>query len=123
MKTVKLILTLLFGVLMIFGGIYHFIVPEMYFPFIPDFLPEAVVNYAAGIVEILLGVATFIPRLRTLASRGILILMVAFLPLHILDVFSDTPAIGSHHAALVRLPIQVVLILWAWFIAKGPSKK
>jgi uncharacterized membrane protein len=45
-------------------------------------------------------------------------MMLAFLPLHILDVFKENPAIGSHEAALVRLPLQFVLILWAWFIKK-----
>jgi hypothetical protein len=42
--------------------------------------------------------------------------MLAFLPLHLMDVFKDAPAIGSHKAALVRLPLQFVFILWAWFI-------
>ena len=118
MKTLKLILTLLFGAFMIFGGVNHFLKPEMYFPFIPDFLPKEVINYFAGILEIVLGVGVFIPKFRTIATLGILLLMLAFLPLHILDVFSESPAIGSHEAALVRLPLQFVLILWAWFIKK-----
>jgi len=35
-----------------------------------------------------------------------------------MDVFKENPAIGSHQLALIRLPLQFVLILWAWFIAK-----
>ncbi len=80
-------LTFLFGAFMIFGGVNHFIKPEMYFPFIPDFFPKEVTNTLAGVAEIVLGVGIFIPRFRHQAAVGILILMCGFLPLHIWDVF------------------------------------
>lgn len=118
MKTTKLILTLLFGAFMVFAGISHFLKPAMFFPFIPDFLPKAAVNYLAGAIEIVVGIGAFIPRFRSLATLTILLMMVAFLPLHVLDVFKEHPAIGSHQAALIRLPLQFILIFWAWFIHK-----
>ena len=116
MKNLKLILTFLFGVFMIFGGVNHFLKPEMYFPFFPDFLPKENLNYLAGIVEIGLGIGAFLPKTRNLATLGILIAMLVFLPLHIWDVFRENPAIGSHKASLIRLPIQFLFITWAWFI-------
>lgn len=116
MKNVTLILTFLFGAFMIFGGINHFMKPEMYFPFFPDFLPKERLNYLAGILEIGLGVAVFIKQFRVNACLGIFILMLAFLPLHLWDVFRDTPAIGSHQAALIRLPVQFLFIAWARYI-------
>ena len=118
MKIFKLILTLLFGAIMIFAGVNHFQKPAMYLPFIPDFLPQEAVNYLAGGLEAVAGVAVFIPPVRPWGTMAILGLMLVFLPLHILDVFKENPAIGSHQAALVRLPIQFVLIGWAWFINK-----
>ncbi len=118
MKTVKLILTILFGIFIFVAGVNHFIKPEVFFPFIPDFLPEAGTNYVAGILEIMVGVGVFIPRFRSLATLGILVMMLAFLPIHIIDAFKEKPAIGSHQIALIRLPLQFVLILWAWFIHK-----
>lgn len=118
MTKLKLVLTFLFGLFMILGGAMHFINPEMYNPFIPDFLPKDLVIYASGVLEIMVGMAAMIPRYRSLGTLGILLLMLAFLPLHVVDVFSDQPAIGSHQLALIRLPIQFVFILWAWFIHK-----
>ena len=115
---IKLILTFLFGAFMVYGGVNHFLKPAMYFPFIPDFLPKEMVNYLTGIVEIAVGLCAFIPKLRSQGTLGILILMVAFLPLHIMDVFKDSPAVGSHQVALIRLPFQFVFIAWAWFIHK-----
>jgi len=121
-KNPKYILTILFGIFMIYAGIMHFVKPEVYFPFIPDFLPENIINILSGILEIILGIGVFIPRYRTLAALGILLTMLAFLPLHIIDVFKEHPAIGSHRIALIRLPLQFVLILWAWFIYKKNKK-
>jgi uncharacterized membrane protein len=118
MGKLKIILTFLFGAFMILGGINHFMKPDMYSAFIPEFLPQKVINYLTGIVEIGVGIGVFIPRYRSLATLGILVMMLLFLPLHILDVFKESPAIGSHQAALIRLPIQFLFILWAWYIHK-----
>lgn len=118
MKSSKHILTLIFGVFMILGGVAHFVTPAMYLAFIPNFLPKEHINYGSGIAEIVIGICVFIPRFRTQATLGILVLMVAFLPLHIIDIFRDSPAIGSHQLALIRLPVQCILIGWAWFINK-----
>ena len=118
MKIFKLILTFLFGAIMIFAGVNHFLKPAMYLPFIPDFLPREAVNYLVGGSEVLVGVAVFIPASRSWGTTTILGFMLLFLPLHIIDVFKENPAIGSHQVALVRLPIQFVLIAWAWFINK-----
>jgi len=52
-------------------------------------------------------------------ALGILLLMIIFLPIHIWDVFSKTPAIGNHEAALIRLPIQFLLTAISWIIYKG----
>lgn len=118
MKTAKLILTFLFGAFMIFGGVNHFLKPAIYLAFIPNFLPGEAINYLSGIAEIIVGIGVFIPKFRSLSTLGILIMMLIFLPLHVIDVFKEQPAVGSHQAALVRLPLQFVLIFWAWFIHK-----
>ena len=118
MKMFKLVLTYLFGVLLILGGISHFMNPLMYAGFFPEFAMNDVINILAGVVEIGLGIGVFIPRFRPMATLGILVLMLLFLPLHIIDVFRANPAVGTHQNALIRLPIQFVLILWAWFISR-----
>ena len=118
MKILKQILTILFALFMISAGVYHFVNPTMYLPFITASLPGHAVIYMSGIAEMGVGVAALIPNTKHWGTLGILILMIAFLPLHIIDVFKDNPAIGTHQLALTRLPIQFVLIAWAWFINK-----
>ncbi len=44
--------------------------------------------------------------------------VLTFLPVHIADVFRETPAIGNHQAALIRLPFQFVFILWGWAVTR-----
>ena len=107
---------------MLSAGAQHFMKPAFYLPFVPDFLPfrEAFVAIS-GVVEIILGAAALIPRTRSIAGWGIMALMLAFLPVHVWDVFRADPAIGTHGAALVRLPFQFVFILWAWLVAKFVS--
>lgn len=121
MKGRTTILRSALGALMILGGIAHYLIPELYALFIPDALPMRLVNYLVGIVELALGIGVFIKRFRSTAAMGIFILMIAFLPLHVVDVFRDEPAIGNKALAYVRLPLQFVLIGWAWFLQKKVS--
>ncbi len=118
MTILKLILILIFGALMIVAGIPHFTKPDFYNGFLFDFLPKKLVNYIGGVLEILIGVGMIIPQTRPVATSAFLLLMIAFLPLHIADVFKEHPAVGSAKIAQIRLPIQFVVIALAWFMNK-----
>jgi len=111
MSKVWEVLRVILALFIIMGGIQHFMNPTFYFPFVPDFLVyKLAIIYVSGVVEILFGLLLLINKYKSLGALAVLVLMLAFLPIHIWDVFSDTPAIGSHTAALIRLPIQLVLI-------------
>lgn len=116
MNTFRLILTWLFALILIVAGINHFVRPMMYAPFIPDFLPLVPVNYFTGVVEAGLGIGLLLPATRRLAAMGTILLMIFFLPFHLVDLLRDDPAIGSKLIAWIRLPLQFVLIYWAWFL-------
>lgn len=112
----KTYFTWLFGILMILAGINHFVKPHFYKAFIPAWLPLLPVNYITGAVEATLGICLLIPVSRHYGALGLLLLMIAFLPLHTLDIFKENPAIGSRLIAYIRLPLQFILIWWAWSI-------
>ena len=114
-KTTRILIFIL-GAFILIGGINHCIKPEIYNPFIPDFLPKITVNYITGITEIALAIGLFFSKYRKVAALGILIIMIAFLPLHFLDIFKKNPAIGSKTLAYIRLPLQFVLIYWSWWV-------
>lgn len=110
------IIKIILALFMIYGGVQHFVKPDFYMPFVPSFLPYPMaVIYVSGIIEIALGFALLLnKKYAKWGALGVLVLMILFLPIHIWDVFSETPAIGSHDAALIRLPIQFVLIALSW---------
>ena len=117
MKIVWIVVRVIFALFMIYAGIQHFLKPDFYIPFVPSFLPfTKTIIYASGILEILLGIMMIIPKYAKQGALGILLLMLVFLPIHVWDVFSATPAIGSHKAALIRLPVQLLFIALAWKI-------
>jgi uncharacterized membrane protein len=118
MKITKKIIGIVLALLLLVSGIAHFITPEMYYPMIPDFLPKSVVNLLAGAVEIILGIGVFIPKFSKKALLGIFLLMIIFLPIHILDALKENPVIGTKTGAIVRIAIQFLLIYLPWFARK-----
>ncbi len=114
----KTVLTSIFGIFLIGMGVLHFINPTPFLAFIPEQLPQELLNILAGIAELALGLGVFFNTTAQLAKLGIVILMLMFLPIHFLDMFRDPPAIGSFTVAVIRFPMQFVLIYWAWYIYK-----
>jgi len=124
MRKIWLVLKVVLAMFLILGGVQHFINPTNYIPFVPSFLPFTMaIIYISGLFEILFGLALFFKKHETIGAWGILILMLLFLPIHIWDVFSETPAIGSHNAALIRLPVQFLLIFIAWKVKNNVSQR
>jgi len=120
-----IILKVLLAILMINGGVQHFLKPDFYLPFVPSFLPgKMLIIYASGIVEIILGATLLLnKKYAKYSALGIFFLMILFLPIHSWDIFSDNPAIGDHTIALIRLPVQFVFIALSWIIYKRLSLK
>ena len=119
----KTIVRSILGILFILAAVGHIFNPEPTSGFIPEFLPKTFVHIIISIVEGSLGIGVFIPYFRQKALVGIIILMLLLLPLHIIDLFRDKPVIGSMTAAIIRIPIQFLLIYLAWFGKEKEVKK
>lgn len=103
------------ALLYILAGINHFRVPRLYIKIIPPFFskPKAV-NALSGLAEIILGIALCIPLLTKYAAWGTIALLVAIFPANLYMYQNDKAGLGlPKWARLVRLPLQIVLILWA----------
>jgi uncharacterized membrane protein len=106
----------------LFAGINHFINPEFYLPLIPPYLPNhEMINWLAGIAEIVLAIGMIFPTTRRISAYGIIAMLIAFIPSHvymiqldscITDDFCFDPLVGW-----VRLVvIHPILLLWAWWL-------
>lgn len=117
-----IILKIVIALFMIFAGIQHFIKPDFFIPFVPEFLPlKTTIVYASGVAEILVGLLLLIKKYAKIGAIGVLVLLFLFLPIHIWDVFAEAPVIGSKKAALIRLPIQFLLIFIVFKIKNSVS--
>ena len=111
-----------------FAGVNHFRAPEFYLPIMPPYLPwhEELV-FVSGVAEVIIGVGLLIPRTRIPAAWGAIALLVAVYPANIHMALADVPIGDPPHSAgvmrWVRLPLQFVLIAWAWWHTRpSPSQ-
>ena len=111
------------GLFFLVAGVGHFTTPGFFRQIVPPFLPApGLIVAVSGVAEILLGALVMVPATRTLAAWGIIALLVAVYPANIYQalynpVLVDPPAwMGqpSQTALWIRLPMQFVLIYWAW---------
>ncbi len=101
----------------VFAGIMHFIKPKAYMRIMPRYLPNhKFLVYASGIVEIGLGIALCIPRLKVIAVYGIIAMLTIFLLVHFYMLSSEKASAGLPKWILIlRIPLQFGLMYWAWW--------
>lgn len=109
------------------AGVLHFVVPKAYARVIPPQFPRPLaLVYLSGIAEIVLGVGVMIRRTRRWSAWGIIALLVAVFPANVhmatsdvaTDVVPDWASGITRIAMWARLPLQGVLILWAWWYTR-----
>ncbi len=121
MRWLKIITRYVFGALFVAAGANHFRNPGFYVSIMPPYLPwHLELVYISGVTEIALGVLLMIPQTSTVAAWGLIALLIAVVPanahmaLHTDDYPRFSPAL-----IYARLPLQVILIAWAyWYTRK-----
>src|SRR5262245_16646572 len=83
-RPVKSVLRYVMAAFYIWAGINHFVRPEFYLNIMPPYIPlHTELVYLSGIIEIVLGVLVAIPRTAAMAAWGIILMLIAFLPVHV----------------------------------------
>lgn len=113
----------LMGLFYVTAGVTHFTSPGFFRQLVPPVLPAPELLVAvSGVAEILLGALVMVPSTRRMAAWGIIALLIAVFPANVYQALYnptlvDPPAwMGqpSQTALWIRLPLQLVLIYWAW---------
>jgi uncharacterized membrane protein len=125
----KIVMRVLLAAVLLGAGVMHFVDPWFFVQIMPPYLPwhwELV--YVSGVIELLLGVALLVPATRRPAAYGAIALFIAVFPanLHMAMAhvqFDPPPTMGqpTPTAAWLRLPMQLVLIAWAWWLARDDA--
>ena len=113
------------AVFMVFAGANHFVAPATYDAMMPDVLPaHRALVYVSGVAEILGGLGLILPATRKLAAWGLIALFLAVFPANLNMAINGLP-LGDNQlpswALWGRLPLQVVLIAWAYWFTREPA--
>jgi uncharacterized membrane protein len=116
---VKVASSYLLGIIFLLSGVGHFVMAPDFVRFLPNSMPAKELAVAAtGVLHLAVGAGMLVPRTRSLASLVALILLVVYLPLHVVDLNRYMPVIGSKAMAWLRIPGQLLLILMAYLATR-----
>ena len=117
----KKTLTISMSVFYLIAGLFHFINPVFYISLIPEWIDEKEFVIAiSGLFEIILGLFLLFRETRKIAAILIIVMLLVFLfmvhfPMAV-DIFdNENPLLWF---AIIRIPIQFVLIYWAFRVSK-----
>jgi uncharacterized membrane protein len=116
MNRAKSISKVLLSLFMVVAGTMHFVMPDFYVKIMPPYLPWHLgVVYLSGFFEVALGLLLLVPKVSRWAAWGIFALLIAVFPANIYAFRHQeiVPAPAIVH--LLRLPLQGVFLLWAWW--------
>jgi uncharacterized membrane protein len=117
----------LLAALFVLAGTLHFLFPSIYVGIMPPYLPwHRELVFLSGMLEILGGLGLLIRRTRRAAAVGLVLLLLAVAPAN-LNMALDARAVGHPlwwQAVLwIRLPIQLLLIAWVWYVGQITSRR
>ncbi|MBL8151693.1 MAG: DoxX family protein [Blastocatellia bacterium] len=124
---IKSIFRALLAVAFILAGYNHFRNPNFYLQMMPPYLPyHLALVYISGVFEVLGGIGIMIPQVRKLSGYGIIALLIAVFPANVQMLINNINHEGYTtftYLLIARLPIQIPLILWAYWCTKEEDQK
>ena len=115
------------GLAFIFFSIGHFVKTEGMVEMLPSWVPfRLALVYLTGLIELLVGIALFMPRYHLFAAKFAIAIFIIFFPVNIYAALNGI-GLGGHQWGpvylLIRGPLQIILIAWAYFLCvNGPFK-
>jgi uncharacterized membrane protein len=116
----KRIALLLLALFFVSAGVSHFTRTEFFVSIVPPYLPAPLaLVYVSGLCEIAGGLAVLAAPLRSLAGWALVALLFAVFPANVHmalhpEAYPATPAFALH----ARLPVQLLLVAWAWWCTR-----
>jgi uncharacterized membrane protein len=108
------------------AGVLHVVAPHLYVQIVPPWLPAPLLLvYLSGLAEIAVGVGLLYPPTRQPAAWATIVLLVAVFPANVHMATSGVVVVGapgggdpSTAVRWARLPLQFVLVAWAWWYTR-----
>lgn len=117
----------LYGMILFYAGagINHFVHPSFYLQIMPPWLPwHNELVFLSGVAEVVCALLLLFPKTRRTGAWAVIALLIAVFPANIQMLINYMNA-GNPMTwiAVVRLPIQLLLIWWAYIFTKPSSLK
>lgn len=113
-----------FAAIFLIAGIAHFVSTDMFLKAMPPYVPwHRPIVLGSGGVEIALAILLLIPKTSRFAAWGLIALLVAVFPANIHIYRHQELCRFPPIVHLLRLPMQAVLILWAYRYTKPPRRE
>jgi len=108
------------AVFYILAGNSHFFITDYYLAIMPPKIPYHLqLVYISGICEIIIGLLLFPISTRRLAAWMLIAFLVAVFPANIqMTINYSNENNPQLWVSIVRLPVQFLLIWWAWIYTK-----
>lgn len=109
--------------LFVVAGFGHFLWPSVFTPVVPPYFPRPLLLvYLSGLTEVTGGIGVLISPLRPYAGWALILLLCAFLPVHIYMAREpgEFPSIPLW-TLYMRVPLQFVLMVWVYWAACRPE--
>lgn len=108
------------GIAFIFFSIGHFVKTQGMVEMLPPWVPfRLALVYLTGLLELVIGLALFIPGYRTLAAKLAIVVFIVFFPANIYAALNSI-GLGGHQWGpiylWIRAPLQLILIFWAYHL-------
>ncbi|MCJ8298429.1 MAG: hypothetical protein MJK13_05750 [Pseudomonadales bacterium] len=114
------------GICFIFFAIGHLLKTQGMVEMLPAWIPfRSLIIYATGILELTIGLALFTPSLQLRAAQLAIVVFIVFFPANIYAALQGVGLGGHQWGAiylLIRAPLQLILIAWAYFFCINKSQ-
>lgn len=108
------------AVALIVAGILHFVMPKFYLKIMPPYLPRpAELVLISGIAEIICGLLLLFPNTQSFGAYATIALLIAVFPANMeMAKIYYTKKRKGFWVTILRLPLQLLLIWWAFQFIK-----
>lgn len=118
MTVMRDIVRVVIAALLFTTGTLHFVIPDVFYAQVPDFLPfRLAIVYLSGVIEIVLAVGLLWPRFKRRAAMASALFFVLIFPGNIWQAVAQVDGFGldTDLRRIVRLTFQPILILAVLF--------
>ncbi len=133
MRRLKTPLRYVLAAFFVFAGVGHFTQTAFFVEIVPAYLPAPnALVYLSGVAEVAGGLGLLLPQTRRAAAWGLVALLVAVFPANVDMAVNPRPILNAPSwmgldepnitALLMRLPLQAVLLTWAWWYTREDAR-